>query len=240
MVGLIGFRGLTRITIAIKESGSLLTIHQYYQMNWIERMYELKGKDLYSQNSEGLYLEYIFHSWGIDLSKRSAVDIGAGDGFILSNTRHLYNLGLPVSHYDKINGLEITAENVIDKCFRRGAYSPLLVSIDIDGNDYWVIESFLSKATPDVIIAEFNCAFTDSRTIKYNPDHVWDGTDYFGFSFAAGVKLAERHGYKVIFQIADMNMIMVREDLIKVPVPPVPFTGNNFFEKSRNRDWVMI
>jgi len=95
--------------------------------------------------------------------------------------------------------------------------------------------------TPFVIIAEFNPAFTDSRTIKYNPDHVWAGDDYYGFSFLAGVKLSEKHGYKVIFQIADMNMIMVREDLIEgLHIPEVRFQQNDFFNKSERTDWIMI
>ncbi len=203
-------------------------------MNWIERMYELKGKDLYSQNGEGLYLEYVaFHVGG---SGKLLADIGAGDGFYLSNTKHLANFGWQRNTLDKITNTILTVEN-IDRYIK-----PIdLISIDIDGNDYWIIDRILSKAQPRIIIAEFNAAHTDSRTIKYNPDHVWAGDDYYGFSFDAGVKLAEKHGYKVIFQIADMNMIMVREDLIKgLSIPPVTFKQNNFFKQSNRPDWVFI
>lgn len=94
---------------------------------------------------------------------------------------------------------------------------------------------------PSVIIAEFNASYTDSRTIKYNPDHVWVGDSYYGFTFDAGVKLAEKHGYKVIFQIADMNMIMVREDLIKgLYIPPVTYKQSDYFTLSERTDWVWI
>jgi len=207
-------------------------------MNWIERMYDLKGKDLYSQNGEGYYLEYL-HSVLMPKLFMGILDFGGGDGFHLSNSRHLKNLGFDTRIYDREQGQEITLDNCT---FISNTY-PYIISIDLDGNDYWILESLIKQYfhTP-IIIAEFNPSFTDSRAIKYNIDHVWDGTDYYGFSFDAGVKLAEANGYKVIFQIANMNMIMVREDLINVSIPPVTFQQNNFFEKSNrpDSDWVFI
>jgi len=207
-------------------------------MNWIERMYELKGKDPYSQNGEGIYLEYISHHIGIN--EGFFFDIGSGDEFHLSNTRHLRNLGWKGVGADLINGYRVTTDN-IRNIINIYLIAPLL-SIDIDGNDYWIIDAALQDGSfnPKVIIAEFNAAFSDSRTIKYNPDHVWDGTDYYGFSFEAGKKLFEKHGYKVIFNVANMNMIAVREDLIKVAIPTVTYEVTQFFEKSVDREWVFI
>jgi len=210
-------------------------------MNWIERLYEIKGKDLYSQNGEGLILEYIISKLKIKKGTLDIIDIGGGDGFYLSNTRHLAQiLELKTLIIDKENGHFITAENILR--YFGELKNNLVISIDIDGNDYWVLQTILRSCKPEIICAEFNPTFGDSRTIKYNPDHVWDGTDYYGFSFHAGVKLAEANGYKVIFQIADMNMIMVREDLIKVPIPPVTFKLNNFFKQSERpeSDWVFV
>lgn len=212
----------------------------YNSMNWIERMYELKGKDLYSQNGEGLYLEYIFEQIPITLNREGFLiaDIGGGDGIYLSNSRHLYNLGWSIRVFDKEQGDLITKENVVESLFNE-KYD--CISIDIDGNDYWIIDEFLTSYSPSVILCEFNASYTDSRTIKYNPDHVWAGDSYYGFTFEAGVKLAEKHGYKVIFQIADMNMIMVRADLIEgLHIPPVTYKQSTFFELSKREDWVWI
>ena len=203
-------------------------------MNWIERMYEIKGRDPYSQNGEGLYLEYIFHS--LKLKSKTFVDIGSGDGFILSNTRHLIHLGFTGHQYDRLNGFDIHTENIL-----RVYEFASVFSIDIDGNDYWMLDTIMRGKPSPIIIAEFNPAFTDSRAIKYNHDHVWAGDDYYGFTFEAGVKLAEIHGYKVIFQIADMNMIMVRKDLIEgLTIPPVTYKQSNFFKMSERTDWVII
>lgn len=208
-------------------------------MNWIERMYELKGRDLYSQNGEGLYLEYIENN--IPMNIPTLIDIGSGDGFILSNTKHLGNNGWRRILLDKQKGEFVTRENIGDYI----DYNCSLVSIDIDGNDFWVLDELLMCCTlrnkPKVIIAEFNASYTDSRTIAYNPNHEWAGDSYYGFTFEAGCKLAEKHGYKVIFQIADMNMIMVRKDLIEgLTVPPVTFKQSNFFKMSERTDWVFI
>jgi len=206
-------------------------------MNWIERLPEIKGKDAYSQNGEGIILEYILHHLGI--SKGSFVDIGSGDGFNLSNTRHLNNLGWKGLYLDRITGTDINAANIMSYFVQ----SPDLVSIDIDGNDYFILDKILSHKSPAVIIAEFNAMYTDSRTIKYNPNHEWAGDSYYGFTFEAGKKLANTHEYNVIFQIADMNMIMVRADLIEgLSIPPVTYKQNDYFKITNrpNSDWVWI
>lgn len=204
-------------------------------MNWIERLPEIKGKDLYSQNGEGLILEYI-DNMILENQRHIMFDIGSGDGFILSNSRHIRKHGYKVAYFEKENGFNVTLENLPFM-----ADGPVVVSIDIDGNDYWILDKLMERDLPCVVIAEFNPAFTDSRTIAYSPTHEWAGDDYYGFSFEAGEKLAEKHGYKVIWQIADMNMIMVRKDLIEgLYVPPVTFKQSNFFKKSERTDWIFI
>jgi len=208
-------------------------------MNWIERMYELKGKDLYSQNGEGIYLEYVVNQIenkvGYKL-KLDIVDIGGGDGFYLSNSRHIKNIGGTAYVYDLENDNKVNLDNVLGLvCFE-----PLILSVDTDGNDYWIINTILEHHRPYIIICEFNPAFTDSRTIKYNPNHEWAGDDYYGFSFEAGKNLAEKHDYEIIFNVANMNLIMVRKDLINVPVPLVTYKQDNFFTPSNRTDWIWV
>lgn len=206
-------------------------------MNWIERLYEIKNKDLYSQSGEGLLLEYVLRNIAIRFPAH-CYDIGGGDGFYLSNTKHpCSTFHFTQNVLDKENGHTVTVENVFSKMF----LEPIeLVSIDIDGNDYWILEKVFSLFYPSVVIAEFNPAFIDSRTIKYNPNHEWAGDDYYGFSFEAGKKLAEKHGYEIIFNVANMNLIMVRKDLINVSVPPVTYKQDNFFKESNREDWEFV
>lgn len=213
-------------------------------MNWIERLYEIKNKDLYSQNGEGLILEYIvsqlptFGTKGdMSIPTKVMFDIGGSDGFYLSNSRHIRNLGWHVDVFDIENGFKVD----LDNCTKPSANWPVIISIDIDGNDYWILDEMLSRYWPSIIVAEFNAMYTDSRTIAYNHNHVWAGDSYYGFTFEAGKKLAEKHGYKVIFQLADMNMFMVRADLIEgLTFPEVTYKQNDFFKLSTRTDWVTI
>lgn len=205
-------------------------------MNWIERLYEIKNKDLYSQNGEGLILEYMYFSIGIFCSRRM-LDIGSSDEFILSNSRHLLiSHRFDVKCFDKANGRPVDIEN----CMSLVDHTDI-ISIDIDGNDYWILDKMLPYYKPDIVVAEFNAMYTDSRTIAYDPNHVWAGDSYYGFTFEAGKKLAEKHGYKVIFQLANMNMFMVRADLIEgLTFPEVTYKQNDFFKLSTRTDWVSI
>lgn len=203
-------------------------------MNWIERMYDLKGKDVYSQNGEAYYLEYVHQC--LQSNHFTVFDIGGGDGFHLSNSRHLKHSGFNVRIFDKENGFNIS----LDNCVSSSSWFPNIISIDIDGNDYWILDKQMPYYHPYIICAEFNSAFTDSRTIKYNHSHEWAGDDYYGFSFEAGKKLAEKHGYEIIFNVANMNLIMVRKDLINVIVPPVTYEQHKFFKESNRTDWEFI
>ena len=38
------------------------------------------------------------------------------------------------------------------------------------------------------------------KTIEYDPEFEFPFTDYYGYTFEAGRKLADRFGYKIIFQ----------------------------------------
>jgi len=208
-------------------------------MNWIERLYEIKNKDLYSQNGEGLLLEHISNALGFNTG--TIDDIGGGDGLYLSNSRHLQNLGWDRYVIDRERGQTVTVENILDiPLFLFERNTATVLSIDIDGNDYWILDTILQHRKPSIIVAEFNATYTNSRTIAYNPDHVWAGDSYYGFTFAAGCKLAERFGYRVIFQVANMNMIMVRSELVTVRVPSITVKQNHYFKMSDRTDWVDV
>src|SRR5882724_8570294 len=100
------------------------------KMNWIERLYELKGKDPYSQNGEGIYLEYIMYSLDLPLIGNTMFDIGGGDGFYLSNSKYLSDKGISNIIFDRENNYNIT----LDNCLEATANYHVIISIDIDGN----------------------------------------------------------------------------------------------------------
>ena len=74
-----------------------------------------------------------------------------------------------------------------------------LLSIDIDSNDYYVWKA-LEGYSPRIVVIEYNASFppTESKTIKYDPNFVWDGTNYYGASLLALKKLGQSKGYILI------------------------------------------
>lgn len=206
-------------------------------MNWIEKLYHLTDKDPYSQYGEAKYLEHIIGSI-YSCNQHNFIDIGAGDGEHLSNVRYFQDKGWKGKKIDKISGDFVTVENILQYI----DLSPELelLSIDIDGNDYHILDEILRWISPTVIIAEFNAHYTDSRTIKYNRDHEWAGDSYYGFTFKAGEKLAEKWGYKVVFQNNDLNMYFVRKHLVEVPIPEITYNQLSVFPMSERKDWIYV
>jgi len=175
----------------------------------------------YSQYGEEGYLRFIFKKIGV--TNKFLVDLGANDGKYLSNTRIFLNEGwggvlIEGRQFPGIHQHFITAENINELLEKYGVPSEFdLLSIDLDGNDFWILRNLLTKYRPRLIVSEYNSEFDDSRTIEYDPAFSFGATDYYGYTFGAGLKLAEEFGYRVIFQNANLNMYYLRKDLLENP-----------------------
>ncbi|HEX3386574.1 MAG TPA: hypothetical protein VHS53_15345, partial [Mucilaginibacter sp.] len=95
----------------------------------------------------------------------------------------------------------ITRENINDLIRSAGFSKDVgILSIDIDGNDYWVWEAIYC-VDPIIVIIEYNSVFGPGNpwTIPYKPD--FNRTDahysnlYFGASLRSLCDLAEKKGY---------------------------------------------
>jgi hypothetical protein len=76
---------------------------------------------------------------------------------------------------------------------------PDLLSIDVDGNDYWIWKA-ITQFHPRVVIMEYNACIPalPPQTIPYKADFGWDKTDYYGASLGALEKLGKTKGYTLI------------------------------------------
>jgi hypothetical protein len=78
-----------------------------------------------------------------------------------------------------------------------------LLSIDIDGNDYWVWEN-IHRVNPIIVVTEYNAVFGDLHPISvpYDPAFVRSKAHhshvYYGASLPAFIHLAEKKGYTFI------------------------------------------
>ncbi|MBL4889540.1 MAG: hypothetical protein JKX97_05920 [Candidatus Lindowbacteria bacterium] len=130
----------------------------------------------------------------------------------------------------------ITAENVTDLLSSASIpKEPDLLSIDIDGNDYWIWKS-IEDYRPRVVVIEYNPVFRSSTkwVMKYNPFHNWIGTIYGGASLKSLELLGKSKGYSLVGCTFDgVNAYFVRDDLVKDNFHE-PFTAEEHYEPFRN------
>ena len=96
-----------------------------------------------------------------------------------------------------------------------------LLSLDIDGNDYWVWEA-LTACSPRVVVLEYNWLFGPDRavTVPYDADFKVgaSGTrSYRGASLTAFAHLARRKGYRLV-ATERVNAVFLRNDV----APDIP------------------
>jgi len=129
----------------------------------------------------------------------------------------------------------ITGENIED-LFRKGNVPTELdlLSIDIDGNDYWVWQA-ITNYRPRVVILEYNAIYPpeSSWVMQYNPSHQWKYNSHMGSSLKALEKLGHQKGYKLVAcSFSGVNAFFVREYLLADHFCS-PFSDENHYEPAR-------
>ena len=134
----------------------------------------------------------------------------------------------------------VTRDNIDDLLKEAGFLGEVgLLSIDIDGNDYWVWEK-LTAINPVIVIVEYNSIFGSDLavTIPYHPNFARHQAHYsgqfWGASLTALTQLAEKKGYSPVgCNSAGNNAYFVRKD--KIDNLPV-LTAKEAFVDARFRD----
>ena len=127
--------------------------------------------------------------------------------------------------------------DTIDDVIRSAGFSgdvDLLV-VDIDGNDYHVLEK-INAIAPRVICAEYNSNYPPSVVwaMERDDSYAWDMLDYqIGASLKALEQLLARRGYALVgCGIAGVNAFFVRQDLVADKFA-APFTAENHYHAWR-------
>lgn len=91
---------------------------------------------------------------------------------------------------------------------------PDLLSIDIDGQDYWIWEA-IRAYTPRVVVIEYSSLLDPARRLVMpQSGSGWDGTTYTGASLGALEALAAAKGYRLVHtELAGLNAFFVRAEL---------------------------
>ncbi|QTN24260.1 hypothetical protein HZ992_04475 [Rhizobacter sp. AJA081-3] len=115
----------------------------------------------------------------------------------------------------------ITRENINELLARNGIAGDIgLLSVDIDGNDYWVWEA-IDGISPRIVVCEYSSQFGPNAEVStpYDPTFVRDQAHfskiYYGASISALTALAARKGYSLVAaNSAGNNVFFVRSDLL--------------------------
>src|SRR5690242_7735283 len=193
---------------------------------WAE---SVKPKNNYSQFGEDGYISAIFEKIGVET--QYCVDVGAADGLFFSNVRQFVEQGwrglLIESDAERFRQLQhnsfnhgqfgkgqITLFNYLVKpdgghsldTLLEKAKAPVefdLLSIDVDGQDYYIFNSML-KYRPRVVVVEYDPAVDSMFIPKLGGEGQagWNAITYVGAA----------RGYSAIFR-TQTNIIFIRQDI---------------------------
>lgn len=202
-------------------------------------------KNIKSQYGEDGVIGEIFARIGTE--NKICVEFGAWDGTHLSNSWNLWHnqdwsayliegvaervkdLEKATSSFPKVHPIEAfvmpEGKNSLDEILSKHKVPKDLdlLSIDIDGDDYYIFQH-LNNFRPRVIIIEFN------PTVPPYMEMVQERGEYMGASALSIIKLGEKKGYKAV-HITSINIFFVSNEV---------FEGGKFdlldLDKSFNRD----
>jgi len=201
---------------------------------------------VYSQNGEDGVLQAIFAAVGV--TNKYFVEFGCEQAtecncayLLEQGWKGLFMDGGGISHNPRavVHKEFITAEN-INALFRKYAVPDAidLLSLDIDGNDYWVWKEITCR--PRVIVIEYNGHFPPPlrRTIIYDPKFRWNGSDYFGGSLQAMKELGEQKGYTLVYcESTGGNAFFIAKDVLPASFVPKPIEAIFRPPNYLNRGW---
>lgn len=201
---------------------------------------------IYSQFGEDGILQYLIRH--VKLPDTTFVEVGVGN-YRESNTRFLLEnnnwRGIAIngddSHARFILGSKlawrydiepvqafVTRDNINQLITDNGYAGEIgLLSIDVDGVDYWLWDA-VTEVTPAIVVMEFNALFGPDATVTvpYDPSFVdseahWSQA-YFGTSLGALVHLAKERGYRFVGCCSNAaNAFFVHDSLADDALPEV-------------------
>lgn len=188
---------------------------------------KLFERKIYSQNGEDGILIKIFDC--IKPKSHYFVEFGVQDG-LECNSRYLREklnwrgLTMDGEFENPKIGLRkhfVTRDNITTLFQQYGVPREFdLLSIDIDGNDWYLWEAILQEYSPRVVVIEYNPNFPppDDRVIPYDPEFFWGKIPHAAFHGASATaiyNLARAYNYSLVYiEKNGVNMFFVRDDLL--------------------------
>jgi hypothetical protein len=202
----------------------------------VKTLFDVELK-VFSQMGEDGIIQYLVSN--IEISSKRFIEFGVED-YSESNTRFLlmnnnweglimdgseenmkkvYSNDYAWKHSLIAKQAFVTKENINHLLSENGFTGNIgLLSIDIDGNDYWIWDA-ITVVEPDIIICEYNSVFGSRRSITipyknnfYLLNHHYSNL-YFGASLKALCHLANKKGYVFVgSNSAGSNAFFVKKE----------------------------
>jgi len=210
-------------------------------------------KAFYESDEDGIIAE-IFRRIGVE--NKVFFEFGVGDGranntlnlllggwhgyWIDGSAEFVAQINVHLADYIQSGRLHvlnqfITRDSINRQISQLGIPSAIdLLSIDIDGNDYWVWQA-IQAISARVVVIEYNATLRPphSLVMRYNESNRWNGSNYFGASLTALEKLGREKGYSLVAcNYTGVNAFFVRDDLLGEHFLP-PFAADTHYEPAR-------
>jgi hypothetical protein len=212
------FRDRQRISIKLSKGSASFQSRRIDLKN--PHSWEFSG---FSQNGEDGIIDILREN--MSSHDKYFIEIGSADGIDNNSSWLLFTQGYSgimidgnsnlierairvVSSYGiglRILNIFITVSSIIKLKNISKTLNPDLISLDIDGNDYFIAEElFLQGFRPKIFVVEYNSAFGSSDSITIKPDDNFQYLNqhssglYYGVSISGWKKLFNRYGYKFI------------------------------------------
>jgi hypothetical protein len=259
------YLGLQRLSSQIEDAKLLTGRLLAHQLRSVGPEFGLDSVEfkVFSQFGEDGILQYLIHKCGLTEDLCTFVEFGVSD-YEESNTRFLLMnnnwRGLVLDGSDDniahiraqpwywrhdLTAVQdfINAENIDALISNNGFTGAIgILSIDIDGNDYWVWQA-IKSVRPAIVVAEYNSLFGASHpvTIPYDKSFMRNRAHYsnlyWGASLAALERLARGKGYVCVgSNSAGNNAFFVRQEFAGMvhAVPPAQAYVRAKFRESRD------
>jgi hypothetical protein len=217
---------------------------------------------VYSQNGEDGILQFLFSEVGA--TSKNFIEFGVEDGTECNSAflaiamgwsgllmdgssenarrgRVFYSAMAPhQSDSIQFKDAWITRDNINDLIAESNLAGEIdLLSIDVDGNDYWIWR-VIDGIRPRVTVVEYNATFGPERSVTVPYEADFDRMRkhptgfYHGASLAALEKLGREKGYRLVgCESTGVNAFFVHEDLSLDSLPP--FSAREAFIPHRAR-----
>lgn len=232
------------------------------------------GFRVFSHQEEDGKLLFIFSVIG--MGNKTFIEIGSDDGVNSNAANLIFNFGwnglfidgneksikrgkiffkkypTPFAYPPKFILSKVTAENINDLISSNGFEKDIdLLSIDIDGNDYWVWNA-ITIINPKVVIIETHIEFGfNDIVVPYDANYFYPGKHpvYHGASPIAMQKLGKKKGYRLVgSNELGYNFIFIKNGIAENLIPEVsveslishPSAIESFKDFEPIKDWKYI